>query len=134
MTPTQELGGKPDGPKWRAVLQQALPSPEAGKEISRFIDFRINLVSLIALATLLFGAAAGVSRFETHDEHSADIRAIEQTFVRQDVNAVTEKRITEWQESIKELLREHIEALGRIQRQLDQIDSRQRTRGPAEDF
>jgi hypothetical protein len=95
------------------------------KDVSKIFDFRINLVAILALGSMVFGAAAGVARFETREAHEADMRAlggdmkgleqtVQQTFVRADVNQVTTRELREWME--------------RIERKIEEMDRRDKSR------
>jgi hypothetical protein len=98
-----------------------MTSPHLPKADQLF-DLRINVPTIVSVLCLLFGAAVGVAKMETRADHDADMQRIQSTFVRQDVNAVTDRELRDWQDSIKLLLKEHIESLDRIEKQLDSIE------------
>jgi Tfp pilus assembly protein PilO len=60
------------------------PSP-----FSRLFDIRINLTSILALGTIVYGLGYGYSKYETREDHATDMKIIEQTFVRQDISKIT---------------------------------------------
>jgi hypothetical protein len=77
-------------------------------------DLRINLIAILSLGTLVFSAAFGLSKFETKLDHDADIQRMQSVFVRQDVNAVTDKELRDW--------------MDRMEKKLDDIQRQQRLR------
>lgn len=112
-------------PLWTRIsakLRWMNPEVDPSQPFARLFDFRINLTSLLALGTLIFAGATTMSKMETRSDHEADMQRIEATFVRQDVNMANVQQLKEWKESIQLLMREHIEALDRIERQLAEIE------------
>ena len=73
-----------------------MTTPNIPDQVAKIFDFRINLVAILALGGMLFGAAAGVSKFETIANHEADFRALGDMYVHKDVNAVTDRELREW--------------------------------------
>jgi hypothetical protein len=99
----------------------------AGKWTDLF-DLKINVVSIIGIVTLIFSAAFGLSKFETRLDHESDMKLVGDTYVRKDVNSVTETELKAWREEIRESLKMHTEQMDRIEKKLDQNERFEKNR------
>ena len=105
--------------------EMTAPNLSAAKGL---LDFTVNMPTIISIFVLLFSAAYGLSKFETRVDHDIDIKATQQFFVHQDVEAVNQRALSEWREEIRQAVKSQAEQMDRIEKKLDQSERAERIR------
>ncbi len=102
--------------------------PQTVGKFSDIFDLKINVVSIIGIGTLIFSAAFGLSKFETRIDHETDMKTIGDTYVRRDVDNVTQSNLKAWREEIRDSLKSLGDQMDRIEKKLDAAEQAERNR------
>jgi Tfp pilus assembly protein PilO len=72
--------------------------------LAKLFDLRINVATVLTLVTLIFGLGYQASKYETREQHDADIRQVEATYARDDITKMTTNELRDWLTRIEKKL------------------------------